>query len=220
MLSFLKLHVTYILALCLNHFDLCFYRGFCSLLWPLSCTSELFTLSNTAASELFGNVAMSFLTDLMCVVSGASKVLLQRAGSPGSNYTPFGCSWQRSKAQWDGVQDTWQCHVSPSAKGTCDRFTCPPARSGGAVAGTDSAFCHFHLCHGVCVLSGKIPLKSFSRYCRLNKGTESILLQGLGSEMEHNHLTIILGIIVLLSHCISLCTASCMGYDTPICLLL
>lgn len=67
---------------------------------------------------------------------------------------------------------------------------------------------------GGCVLSGKNPLKSFPRYCRLNKGMKSIFLEGLGGEMEHNHLTIILGIIVIFSCCISLHTASCMGYDT------
>lgn len=75
---------------------------------------------------------------------------------------------------------------------------------GEAVAGTGSAFCHFHLCHRVGVLSGKNPLKSLSGYCRLNKGTKSILLEGLGSEMEHNHLAIILGIVVIFSRCILL----------------
>lgn len=79
------------------------------------------------------------------------------------------------------------------------------------MAGADSAFCHFHLCHTVCGLSGKNTLKSFSRYYRLNKGTKSILLEGLGSEMEP-YLT--LGIIVIFSHCILLYTGSFMGCDT------
>lgn len=75
------------------------------------------------------------------------------------------------------------------------------------------------LSQGVCVLSEKIPLKSCLRCCRLNKGTKSILLEGLGSEMAHNHLTVILGIIVIFSRCILLYTASRMGYDTKKCYL-
>lgn len=67
------------------------------------------------------------------------------AGSPDSNHTHFGCDWQRNKPEWDGVQATWQCWVCPSANGTCDNVTRPPAPqqgAGGAV--TNSAFCQSH----------------------------------------------------------------------------
>lgn len=120
----------------------------------------------------------------------------------------------KEQTRWDGVQDTWQCYLSPSANGTCDTFTRPAVRRGGCCGCHQLCLLSFPLCHRLCVLSGKNLLKSFPRYCRLNKGTKSILLEGLGSEMEHNHLTIILGIMVIFSHCVLLCTASYMEYDT------